>query len=58
MIVPFTSASAAINPIVNDMTVRPSSKLRAPDSFRTKREMKPFMQALPDGQTAARIDEI
>jgi hypothetical protein len=45
----FISANAAINPIVKEKMVRPSSKLSAPDWSVTKRQIKPFIaQVLPD----------
>ena len=48
-IVPFSSASAAINPMVKEKMVKPSSKPMAPDWSVTKRQIELFTgQVLPD----------
>ena len=47
--VPLSSASAAINPIVKEKMVKPSSKLMAPDWSVTKRQIELFIgQVLTD----------
>ena len=50
------SANAAINPIVKEKMVRPSSKPRAPDWSVTKRQMKLFIaQVLPDDKAKPQL---
>jgi hypothetical protein len=55
----FISANAAINPIVKEKMVRPSSKLNAPDWSETKRRIKLFIaQVLPDDKAKPPVNQI
>jgi len=54
--VPFKSASAAMNPIVKEKMVKPSSNPRAPDWFVTKRQIKLLIAALPDDKPPLKLD--